>query len=95
MNLIRTQLGERFFQPILGSSIESSLFELHNSDAEAVLPDRIKNVLSNYEPRIQVLNVEVTSNEDTHELGIEITYNIVGLPLPTQSLDFILQPSRL
>lgn len=95
MNLVRTQVGERFFRPLIGTSLDESLFKLNNYDTTTSLSDEIRDLLQNFEPRIKVEEVRVKSEDDSYEVDITIVYTIVGLPLPVQNLDFILQPSRL
>lgn len=94
INLIRTQLGERFFNDILGTSVGDTLFELDTFDND-VLREEIIALLKNYEPRIELTNVFTETQIDTNDLLIQIEYDIVGLPLPTQAIEFILQPSRV
>ena len=94
INLIRTQLGERFFNDILGTSVGDTLFELDTFDND-VLREEIIALLKNYEPRIELTNVFTETQTDTNDLFIQIEYDIVGLPLPTQAIEFILQPSRV
>jgi len=94
INLVRTRVGERFFNDILGTSIGDALFELNSFD-NGVIREEIVTLLNNYEPRIELTNVFVEGQDDTNELFIQIDYDIVGLPLPTQAIEFILQPSRV
>ena len=94
INLIRTSVGERFFNDILGTSVGDSLFELNNSDNDSIR-EEIIILLKNYEPRIELTNVFVEGQFDSNELLIQIEYDIVGLPLPTQAIEFILQPTRV
>lgn len=94
INLIRTRVGERFFNDILGTSVGDSLFELNSFDND-IIREEIITLLKNYELRIELTNVFVEGQDDTNELLIQIDYNIVGLPLPTQAIEFILQPSRI
>jgi phage baseplate assembly protein W len=95
INLISTQIGERFFRSLIGTSLSSSIFELNSYEVSETVSEEIKNLLENFEPRIKVQDVQVIPEEDSYELNIEITYNIIGLPIPPQTIDFILQPSRL
>lgn len=95
MNLVRTQVGERFFRPLIGTSLDESLFKLNNYDTTTSLSDEIRDLLQNFEPRIRVEEVRAQSEDDSYEVNITIVYTIIGLPLPAQNLDFILQPSRL
>ena len=94
INLVRTRVGERFFNDILGTSVGDALFELNSFD-NGVIREEIVTLLQNYEPRIELTNVFVEGQDDTNELFIQIDYDIVGLPLPTQAIEFILQPSRV
>lgn len=95
INLVRTRIGERFFNKLLGTSVDNSLFELNGLEVSTILDEEIKTVLSNFEPRIVVRNVMVESIEDSNELNIKISYDIVGLPFPPQNIEFLLQPSRI
>jgi len=94
INLVRTQVGERFFNNLLGSSIGDTLFELNTIDND-VLREEIIALLKNFEPRIELTNVFLEGQLDSNDLLIQIEYDIVGLPLPTQAIEFILQPSRV
>jgi phage baseplate assembly protein W len=95
LNLVQTQLGERFFNDLLGTSVNSSLFELATQEIEIILKREIETVLNNFEPRIRLNNIEVEVIDDYNELNVKIVYDIVGLPLPPQSIEFILQPTRI
>ena len=95
INLARTRLTERFFNDLLGTSIEDSMFELNNSDISSFLEEEITTLLNNFEPRITLTNVYVDSQPDSNDLYIRIEYDITGLPFPTQNIEFILQPTRV
>ena len=95
INLIRTRIGERFFNNLLGTSVDNSLFELNGLEVSTILDEEIKTVLSNFEPRIVVREVMVESIEDSNELNVKISYDIVGLPFPPQNIEFLLQPTRI
>jgi phage baseplate assembly protein W len=95
MNLVRTRIGERFFNNLLGTSIEDSIFELQNTGMGSFLQEEIKSLLNNFEPRIKLRSVDVDEPVDTNDLNISISYDIVGLPFPTQNIEFILQPTRV
>ena len=95
INLVRTRIGERFFNNLLGTSVDNSLFELNGPEVSTILDEEIKTVLSNFEPRIRVREVLVESIEDSNELNAKISYDIVGLPFPLQNIEFLLQPTRI
>ena len=94
INLVRTAIGERFFNDILGTSVADALFELDTFDND-VLREEIIYLLQNFEPRIDLTNVFAEAQTDSNDLFIKIEYDIVGLPLPTQNVEFLLQPSRI
>ena len=95
INLCRTRLNERFFNDLLGTSIEDSLFETDLGDISSFLEREITVLLQNFEPRINLTNVLVESLIDSNELQIRVEYEITGLPFPTQNIEFLLQPTRV
>ncbi len=94
INLVRTKIGERFFNSLLGSDVESYLFELYNSGIQDPIGQEIATVINNFEPRVNLKSVNVTFLTDDNELNVSIIYDIVGLAVPTQAISFILQPTR-
>ncbi len=94
-NLVRTKIGEVFFSNDIGTRITGALFELSNSDFVDPITTEIKTVITNFEPRVALIDVKVDSTPDENALDIEISYNIVGLSLPSQTINFILEPTRL
>ncbi len=94
-NLVRTKIGEVFFRNDIGTRITGSLFELANEDLVDPISTEIETVITNFEPRVNLKNVDVNSRPEDNTLDIEISYNIVGLSLPIQTINFILEPTRL
>ena len=95
INLCRTRLTERFFNDLLGTSIEGSLFELNNGEIASSIEEEVKVLLQNFEPRINVTDVIVDTETDPNGLYISVKYNIVGLPVAAQNIEFLLQPTRV
>ena len=95
VNLCRTRINERFFNDLLGTSIEDSLFETDLGDISSFLEREIIVLLKNFESRINLTNVLVESIIDSNELQIRVEYEITGLPFPTQNIEFLLQPTRV
>ena len=95
VNLCRTRINERFFNELLGTSIENSLFETSLNDISSFLEREITVLIENFEPRVNLTNVFVDSLVDSNELQIRIQYEITGLPFPTQNIEFLLQPTRI
>jgi phage baseplate assembly protein W len=95
MNLVRTKIGERYFNNLLGSNIVGSLFELNISDNLSYYESEIKVLLENFEPRIRTKEVLVDNDPDSNDMNVRISYDIVGLPFPQQNIEFILVPARV
>lgn len=94
-NLVRIQVGEVFFNNLIGTRISGALFELATNDFVAPVKTEIETVIKNFEPRVSLKSVEVDSDPDNNALDITISYDIVGLSTPTQTITFILEPTRL
>ena len=93
-NLVETIPTERFFESLLGTDIRGSLFENYTRNTVMIIEDQIRSTVSNFEPRVANLGVEVTSQPDINSLEVTVIFDIVGLQVPTQSFTFILEPTR-
>ena len=93
-NLIMTVPGERFFNPILGSEVTGLLFENIDELTASEISDQIKITVENFEPREILTNVGVSPDYDNGEFNVTINYDIVGIDLLPQQLQFALQPTR-
>ncbi len=94
-NLVRINLGEVFFNDLLGTRISGSLFELANDEYTDPIQSEIETVISNFEPRVTLTDVKFKSTPDQNSIDATIFYDIVGLNAPNQSVNFILEPTRL
>ena len=93
-NLILTQPGERFFNPLLGSEVTGLLFENLDELTASEVSDQIKITIENFEPRVILTDVNVSPNYDNGEFNVTLNYDIVGIDLLPQQLEFALQPTR-
>ena len=94
-NLIRIQLGEVFFNDLVGTRITGSLFELANNNFVDPIKTEIETTILNNEPRVFLQSVDVISEPDSNSIDIKISYDLVGLSSPSQTLQFVLEPTRL
>ena len=62
-NLVQTIPGERFFNPILGSSVYDSLFDLMDFGTSNLIEQEIITTLRNFEPRVNNVGVVVFPND--------------------------------
>ena len=93
-NIVFTQPGEKFFNPEFGSRVSESLFEVVDEVSTIAIRDEIRSSIINYEPRVNLLDVLVKPNPDENEMNVTIKYEIVGIDIPPQQLDFVLLPTR-
>ncbi|NBU81180.1 MAG: hypothetical protein EBS55_06000 [Flavobacteriaceae bacterium] len=93
-NLIETIPKERFFNSTLGSNVRSSLFDFVDFGTATNIKTEIETVISNYEPRVDNLKVEVDPQPDENTFEVTIIFDIVGQSIPSQSINFILEATR-
>jgi phage baseplate assembly protein W len=93
-NLVFTVNGERFFNQNIGSRVSRFLFENLDETTAAALRDEIEYTIVNFEPRVDLIEVNVFPNYDNNEFNVTIIYNIVGINVPAQQLSFALEPTR-
>ena len=60
----------------------------------AEISDEIRNTIDNFEPRVELIDVEVTPYYDSHSYDVLIIYHIVGLAVPAQRLTLVLESLR-
>ena len=93
-NIVFTQPGEKFFNPEFGSRVSESLFEIVDQVSTIAIRDEIRSSIINYEPRVRLLDVIVIPNEDDNEMNVTVKYEIIGIDIPPQQLEFVLLPTR-
>ena len=93
-NVVFTQPGEKFFNPDFGSRISESLFENVDDVSALAIEDEIRSSIINFEPRVNLLNVSVNPNVDDNEMNVIIQYEVTGIDVPPQELEFVLLPTR-
>ena len=93
-NIVFTLPGEKFFNPTFGSRISKVLFENIDDITASVIVDEIKESIRNFEPRVELLDVQAFPNFDNNQFDVTIIYEIIGSDIPPQELQFALQPTR-
>ena len=93
-NLVLTYPGERFFNPYLGSKVSRSLFENIDQGTASIIREEIELTIENYEPRVEVIKIEVNPDYDNNTFNVIVNYDIIGVELDPQQLSFALQPTR-
>ena len=93
-NIVFTQPGEKFFNPEFGSRVSESLFEIVDEVSSIAIRDEIRSSIINYEPRVKLLDVIVIPNVDDNEMNVTIVYEITGIDIPPQQLEFVVLLTR-
>jgi uncharacterized protein len=70
--LLSTMLGERVMQPRFGCDMKDLLFESVNTALKSLMVDRVRTALLFYEPRIEVLKIDLQAERELEGL-IQIT----------------------
>ena len=89
-----TTPGEKIFDPDFGSNIGEILFENIDEITAVSIKEEIQNSLENYEPRVELIDVDVRPNYDMNQFDVIISYRIIGVDVPPTQLEFALLPSR-
>jgi phage baseplate assembly protein W len=81
-NLILTNRYERPFQPQIDGGVTRQLFELATPVTETIISNIIRNTLSNFEPRAEVIAVDVESDIDRNGFNVTIFFRAINTPDP-------------
>lgn len=90
-NIVFTYPGEKPFDPEFGSQISRSLFENITLFTAIEIKREIEYSINRYEPRAQLINVAVQPNYDANGYDVNINYTVIGIDVPIQQLEFVLQ----
>ena len=93
-NIVFTTPGEKFFNETFGSRISNALFDNVDDISASLIIDEIRQSITNFEPRVDLIDVKAEPNFDNNEFNVRIVYNIVGVDVPIQELQFVLQQTR-
>lgn len=92
-SLILTDYFERPFKSDIGCSIRYYLFELFTPALKQQMENAIREVIKNYEPRAEVIDVLVEERQDINALTVSVAFFILNDPEPV-FLDVILERVR-
>jgi len=93
-NIVFTLPGEKFFNPDFGSRISRTLFENVDDISASIIVDEIRQSIINYEPRVRLIDVQSFPDYDNNAFDVTIIYEIIGIDVSPQELQFVLQPTR-
>lgn len=78
-NLCLTNIYERPFQPGLGSRIRFLLFENSHPLTSAAIENEIRDVITEYEPRVSDVIVTVSETQDMTAYNVSITFTVMNV----------------
>jgi phage baseplate assembly protein W len=81
-NLLLTDFYERPFKADIGSNIRKLLFELITPITIELLQKGISDVITNYEPRANLIDVICTPYEDDNAIDVTIVFSIINREEP-------------
>lgn len=92
-NLVLTDRGERLFQPNVGCDIRAMLFENFTQETVDTMRNMIFETIEAYEPRCELLGVDVTGRIDSNQIRVIITFAVINNEEPT-TLEILLNRIR-
>lgn len=78
-NIFTTKKGQKILNPSFGSSLDQYLFESVNNINAKILGEDIVRTISEFEPRIEILQVQVTPLPDKQQYSIVFAYRLLNI----------------
>jgi len=92
-SLIMTDFYERPFKPLIGCGIRQLLFENFHPAIIQEMELAISEVIDNYEPRAELISVDIDARPDANALSISVVFYVINDSAPVV-LDVILERVR-
>ena len=92
-NLLQLRHFEKPFHSEIGSPLRELLFEPITPLTQFMARRTIIDVVANFEPRVELIDVDVIASDENNALYISITFKIVNTERP-QTLEFVLERTR-
>jgi phage baseplate assembly protein W len=93
-NLVLTSKFETPFEPEFGSNVRKVLFENWSPALDALLAQLIAEVIQQYEPRVDLQQIDVTFDDDEAGYSIRIHFLIKAIPNRSFAGTFFLEKAR-
>lgn len=92
-SLVLTDFYERPFKSNIGCSIRYHLFELFTPVTKQNMENAVREVINNYEPRAELIDVLIEERPDMNSLTVSVAFYVLNDPEPVV-LDVILERVR-
>ena len=93
-NLVFSDLGDKPFNPAVGSKVSELLFSPMDDLTSTAIRSQLESTINQFEPRVQLNEVIVEPNPMENQFDVKLQYYIVGVDVPEQQLEFVLEPTR-
>ena len=87
LQLLLTLPGERVMMPNFGTELRATVFDQLDDATIEMLKMNVSQVISQYEPRINVKSIIFKPDYDRHGLAIRIVYVLLTEPAKIENLD--------
>ena len=88
--LLKTERGERLFQPFLGMNLKRFVFEQITEDIKIQIENDIVNVFETWLPFVNLGDIQITTDQD-NKININIIFNIKRAPSSLESVGVVLE----
>jgi phage baseplate assembly protein W len=77
LNILKTNHGEKLFEPLFGANLIAYLFENINQITAIAIKNSIYDAIENYEPRAEIVSLVITPNEGANAISIMLNAKII------------------
>lgn len=78
LNILRTNHGEKPFDPLFGANLQAYLFENVDYITAAAISNDIDSAIRRDEPRVNIINVQVRARPDNNAVHITVTVEVLS-----------------
>ena len=76
MTILNTPVGSRLFEPDFGCDIRRFVFEFLDAQTSQEIRETVTGAIGRFEPRVNILKVDVTQLKDVEGYNIEVYYRL-------------------
>jgi phage baseplate assembly protein W len=77
--ILMTRRGSRPMNPLFGSDVHKILFEKINNATSILLRNEIQRSITTWDPRIEILDIVVNTDEDNNAYMVDIYFRLKNL----------------
>ncbi len=77
LNILRTNHGEKVFDPLFGANLSAYLFENIDHITALAISNDIQHAIERDEPRVRILNIQVRTKPDNNAVSITVTIEVL------------------